>query len=301
MRLYLLPISTRRTLLYAERLNLNTKNHDLNYVDKGASWAAKKWAQWEKKESGWQRKVVDYGNSAFRRIPYEEWGLKSVPPLSARRRSDEVRGSEQVELCFPPGAIPIHKAEGIIRTLATERQALHRKRMIWSFVGMPISAPFALVPVYVIGNPPPLGLSLITAFRIPNLPFFYLVYRAWSHWKAIAGGRHVQWLVENKLLAPSPSKTLDELYSKHMPKVQQPSEKEQMLLTQKEVQSFSEKLNIPELEIELERAIWQVEQSLKESSKEEVRDEMVEVNRKMHETKEKVEEVKRSLSEEKNK
>lgn len=150
MRLYLLPISTRRTLLYAERLNINTKKHDLGYVDKGASWAAKKWAEWEKRESGWQRKVVDYGNSAFRRIPYEEWGLKSVPPLSARRHDDEIRkGMEKVELCFPASAIPVHKAESILQTLATEREALHRKRLIWCFVGMPISAPFALVPVYV--------------------------------------------------------------------------------------------------------------------------------------------------------
>lgn len=35
-----------------------------------------------------------------------------------------------------------------------------------------------------------------------------------------------------------------------------------MLLTQKEVQTFSDTLDIPALEIELERAIWQVEQKL---------------------------------------
>lgn len=35
-----------------------------------------------------------------------------------------------------------------------------------------------------------------------------------------------------------------------------------MLLTQKEVQTFSDTLDIPALEIELERAIWQVEQNL---------------------------------------
>lgn len=146
MRLYLLPVSTRRTLLYAQRLHVTT-SRDRNYADKGAAWAAKKWADWEKRESGWQRKVVDYGNQAFRRIPYEEWGLKSVPPLSARRRDDEIKGAETVELVFPGKAIPIHKAESIARTLATERQALHRQRLIWCFVGMPISAPFALVPV----------------------------------------------------------------------------------------------------------------------------------------------------------
>ena len=147
MKLFLLPISTRRTLLYAQRLKDATSQHDQSYMDKGATWAAKIWAKWEKKESGWQRKVVDYGNYAFRRIPYEEWGLKSVPPLSKRRRTEELEGKEKVELCFPSSAIPLHKAEGILRTLGTERQALHRKRLIWCFVGMPITAPFALVPV----------------------------------------------------------------------------------------------------------------------------------------------------------
>lgn len=149
MRLFLLPVSTRRALLHAQRLNVTTTTADRNYVDKGASWAAAKWAQWEKLDRGWQRKVVDYGNQAFRRIAFEEWGLKSVPPLSARRRSEEIQGREKVELVFPSKGIDVHKAEGLLRTLATERQALHRQRLIWCFIGMPISAPFALVPVYV--------------------------------------------------------------------------------------------------------------------------------------------------------
>lgn len=245
MKLYLLPISTRRTLLYAQRsMGVTSPALELSYMDKGTAWAAKTWAKWEKQESGWQRKVVDYGNYAFRRIPYEEWGLKSVPPLSKRRQNEEITGHEKVELSFPSVAIPIHKAEGILKTLATERQALHRKKMMWCFIGMPISAPFALIPI------------------IPNLPFFYLVYRAWSHWRAIAGGKHVQWLIENKLVQPSPSKVLDQLYLQHAPPVEEPEKKEQMLLTQKEVQTFSDTLDIPALEIELERAIWQVEQKL---------------------------------------
>ncbi|KND88790.1 Uncharacterized protein C23H3.12c [Tolypocladium ophioglossoides CBS 100239] len=247
MRIFLLPVSTRRTFMYAQRLNVTTTSADRNYIDKSAAWAAKKWAQWEKRESGWQRKVVDYGNHAFRRIPYEEWGLKSVPPLSARRRDDELRGKDKVELVFPGAAISIDKAEQLALKLATERQGLHRQKMMWCFIGMPITIPFALVPV------------------IPNLPFFYLVYRAWSHWRAISGGKHIQWLVENKLLLPSPSKILDQLYGKAAPSLAaEPAGREQLLLTQKQVRSFSETLDVPALEIELERAIWQVEKALQE-------------------------------------
>ncbi|KAK7418534.1 hypothetical protein QQX98_003878 [Neonectria punicea] len=254
MRFLLLPISTRRTLLYAQRLNVVTAAQDRSYMDRGTVWAAKTWASWEKQDSGWKRKVVDYGNYAFRRIPYQEWGLKSVPPLSARRRADERDRRETVELCYPSSVIPHAKAEGILRTLATERQALHRKKLIWCCIGMPISAPFALVPV------------------IPNLPFFYLLYRAWSHWRAIAGGKHIQWLLEQKLLQPSPSLILDQLYATHAATPEEPNNKEQTLLTQKEVQTFSSNLDIPALEIELERAIWQVEQSLKDPNQEDPKD-----------------------------
>jgi hypothetical protein len=35
-----------------------------------------------------------------------------------------------------------------------------------------------------------------------------------------------------------------------------------MLLTQKEVQTFSDTLDMPALEVELERAIWQVEHAV---------------------------------------
>lgn len=99
--------------------------------------------------------------------------------------------------------------------------------------------------------------------RIPNIPFFYLVYRAWSHWRAINGGKHVQWLIQNKLIQLSPSKDLDQLYTKDgQAPVEETAGKEQMLITQKQIRDFSETLNLPTVEIELERAIWQVERAL---------------------------------------
>ena len=148
MRLYLLPISTRRTLLYAQRLSITTKEQAKgSYAEKATRFAARTWANWEKKESGWQRKVTDYGNQALRRIAFQEWGLKSVPPLSARRRQEELRDNGKVELVFPGTVIPEEKAEAVAHLLATERQALHRQRMIYCFIGMPITITFALVPV----------------------------------------------------------------------------------------------------------------------------------------------------------
>ncbi|KAI1757368.1 mitochondrial K+-H+ exchange-related-domain-containing protein [Xylaria castorea] len=266
MRLFLLPISTRRTLLYCQKLQaLPSENQPL--VEKITLRAAKLWAGWEKKEGGWQKSVVKYGNRALRRIPYEEWGLKSVPTLSARRRQEEVIGKEQHHVIFPASIISTTRAPEILQTLATEREGLHRSRMIWCFVGMPISAPFALIPI------------------IPNLPFFYLVYRAWSHYRALAGGKHLQWLLSKNFYTLSPWEALNTVYPHHLPS-SNPSKQEsarpnsdssnnsheslqtpeRLLLTQESGRKLAQTLDIPELEAELERAIWQVETAIQKQS-----------------------------------
>lgn len=124
--------------------------------------------------------------------------------------------------------------------------------------------------------------------RIPNLPFFYLCYRAWSHWRAINGGKHVQWLIRNKLVQPSPSETLDLLYSKDTPYDDTPGAKQQMLLTEKQAQDFSQTLEIPALGIELERAVYQVEEALKrEADSEKIEEDVKEKTQEENKTKDK--------------
>ena len=146
MRLFLLPISTRRSLIYCQRLNRQLFEQQ-NYVDKITSKATTTWVKWEKFEKGWQKQVTTYGNKIFQRIPYEEWGLKSIPPLSARRKAEELKGIEEVPISFPKSYINQESVLNLLQKLATERQALHRKWMWGSLIGMPITAPFALIPM----------------------------------------------------------------------------------------------------------------------------------------------------------
>jgi len=255
MRLFLLPISTRRTLIYAQRLETITPEQQ-SWLDKGTIRAAKIWANWEKKESGWQKKVVDYGNQAMKRIPYEEWGLKSIPPLSAKVKKEQSVRKDKIEVSFPATLIPEETVLAVLRKLGTERQNFHRSTMIWSFVGMPITAPVALVPV------------------IPNIPFFYLVFRAWSHWRALSGSKHVEFLLDKNLIMLKSSKILDELYSTgQQPFVPKPAsdakgavhsdvDAERMILHMSNNSRIAESLEIPDLKVELDRAVWQVERAL---------------------------------------
>lgn len=235
-------------------------------MDKAATKSANIWLKWEKKESGWQKKVTSYGNKLFQRLPYAEWGLKSIPPLSARRKRNEVEGKEEVGIEYPGAFIDSQEVYDALQRLGSqERQRFHTKWFWGSIVGMPISAPLALLPV------------------VPNLPFFYLCFRAWSHWRARGGSKHLGFLLNNSSVKLSPSeflrtaymeaamdtsiaeldKEMDSVRSGHSVKSVPDEKEERMLLSKSSGQLLAEYLDIPGLAVEVERAVWQVEKALK--------------------------------------
>lgn len=147
MRLFLLPISTRQSLIYCQRLNLHL-SEKTTFLDKVATRGANTWLNWEKKESGWQKKVTSYGNKLFQRLPYAEWGLKSIPPLSARRKQDEIDGKEEVRVEYPAGFINSQEVLDALQKLGSKKKQRFHTKWFWgSIIGMPISLPVALLPV----------------------------------------------------------------------------------------------------------------------------------------------------------
>ena len=146
MRLFLLPISTKRSLIYCQRLNKILSN-ELTYADKLTTRANGIWAKWERSDKGWQKSVTSFGDKLFQRIPFEEWGLKSIPPLSARRKDQELQGNNQVEVTFAPSLTKSESVLDTLRNLATERKALHTKWMWGSIAIMPLTIPFGLIPM----------------------------------------------------------------------------------------------------------------------------------------------------------
>jgi len=265
MRLFLIPISTRRTLLYGQRLNKIT-SENASRADKVSGWAAKQWLKWEKSDKSWKRKITDGGNKLFNRIPYEEWGLKSIPPLSARRRQREVEHAK-VDVIFPSSVIPSESAPQIVQRLATERTSMHRTRLIWSVIGLPITAPIGLLPI------------------VPNIPFFYLLYRAFSHWKALSGAKHLEFLIEKNLLNPVPSSALDTIYQRNAQKPvvdhegvgsdaklewkdakdikpDEATPKDSLLINEDDAKEIASAIDVPSLALETERACRQVADQL---------------------------------------
>lgn len=147
MRLFLIPISTRRALIYARPLRRDAAK-ELSLLDRTTSKAAETWAKWEEAESGWKKHLVTWGNRVQQRIPFEEWGLKSIPSLKQQERIDKDHGSKPIDVLYPGNSVRRENVPVILRKIATERQEFHRKKMWWSFGLAPFTAPFALVPVY---------------------------------------------------------------------------------------------------------------------------------------------------------
>ena len=102
MRIFLLPISTRRTLIYCERIQsqLNGSHQPApaysigSITDKIVNKANATWAEWENAEKGWKKKLTVYGNDlVFSRIAFEEWQVTLyIPAVHLLDRNRIVRG-----------------------------------------------------------------------------------------------------------------------------------------------------------------------------------------------------------------
>ncbi|OJI97237.1 hypothetical protein ASPVEDRAFT_36648 [Aspergillus versicolor CBS 583.65] len=259
LRLFVVPISTRRALIYARLLRKDVSK-ERSILDRITDKAAQTWAKWEEADKGWKTHIVSWGNRVQQRIPYEEWGLKSIPSLSSQRRIDESHEKTRVDVLFPGNAIKEEKLIPMLHQLSKERQELHRRRMWWSFIAAPLTAPVALIPI------------------IPNIPFFYLAYRGWSHWRALNGSKHLQFLVEKNLLNPISHPGLVELYAKRVSRTLEETNREspvaemvenveksddRILLRMKDAKKLATTLDAPGLALEAERAILQVSEQLK--------------------------------------
>ena len=143
MRFFLVPISTKRAFVYCRA----PKTIKTGYLDRATTKAADLWASWEKADKGWKKQLVSYGHVILQRIPYEEWGLKSIPPLNESRQIQEAQQKQKIDVMFPKNAIKSDAVLGILRQLGTERQELHRRRMLWCIGIAPLTAPIAIIPV----------------------------------------------------------------------------------------------------------------------------------------------------------
>lgn len=197
MKLLLLPlrdITSKKLFLYGTALKA-TGDISPSIPDKIVNKAASTWSSWEAAEKGWKKKVVTWGNKAISRIDYREHSLKSIMSERAYRRYYPDSLDSHVQLSHPK-ALEKLQLSSELKTLAQEGYPRHRQQFIYSLVLMPFTAPFMLIPV------------------VPNIPFFYVAFRAWSHYRAMEGSKHLKLLLDQDRINYTPSAILDEIYNK---------------------------------------------------------------------------------------
>ncbi|KAH6885109.1 mitochondrial K+-H+ exchange-related-domain-containing protein [Coprinopsis sp. MPI-PUGE-AT-0042] len=179
--------------------------------------AANLWASFGRAEGGWKLKVFQLGERAMDRIDFEELALKSVDPslgpslphpktnvIEREKRESElsekdVLVSENIPLLYPPSITTSHLALAQLKAYTTQRMPLHRKGFYtWAIIA-PFMAPFMIIPV------------------IPNLPFFFCVWRSWSHYKAWRSSQYLQALLDQGRIVPEAREELDSVYENHPP------------------------------------------------------------------------------------
>lgn len=83
--------------------------------------------------------------------------MKSFPPIKARQEAEYVANSTKFDVFFPGNVMKQEDVPKTLLRLARERKSLHWNRFIGSMIAMPICVPFALVPVYDLGDPCSVG------------------------------------------------------------------------------------------------------------------------------------------------
>ncbi|KAJ6508482.1 mitochondrial K+-H+ exchange-related-domain-containing protein [Mycena sanguinolenta] len=176
-------------------------------------WASYKldtmWSGWGKAKTGsWRLRVFEFGERFLDRLDFEEGALKRIdvknaPPahLPKDLTGLELEEAEaawamiEVPLIYPPSVSSAPSAISDLRAFLQKRIPQHNKGF-WTFLLIaPLTAPFMIVPV------------------IPNLPFFFCAWRAWSHYQALRGARHVDALLQHGKIKPIADPMLDAVYS----------------------------------------------------------------------------------------
>jgi len=161
------------------------------------------WADWGKAEPGtWKIRVFNYGERLIDRLDFEELALKSLDPSSRPKITSPRTAGRDVQQPQIPLIYPQHIITSPLLNLQTlvDKRAPRHKRGAWFWLIIsPFTAPFMLIPI------------------IPNLPFFFCIWRSWHHFRAYKASQYLQDLLARGAISPQPDPQLDQIYSSSAP------------------------------------------------------------------------------------
>lgn len=271
-----LPITTRELLVYCVHSPAHAIDDSLATVRlqrRAVALGTKGWAKLSLSRWRINQAIVRWVGKLLERVLYRETALRSIPPMAMLRRVVEpaessaekavVSGSvttlaTSADLATIPLYHPVFESARSVRSSivqeAAERAAFHRTRVWYCLLGMPLVAPFALVPV------------------VPNVPFFWLAYRAYCHFEAHQGAKHLDYLVgkdpASLHLELVGYDALDQAYGHHGLGIEEvafgegATTDELLVMTEHTAQRLAAALGCPELEKVLVSAVRRNKQRL---------------------------------------
>ena len=78
MRILLLPLTRRHTLLFSQRLTQNPSNKPSPWLTWIMAKTQKTWSDWGKSDTKWKSKTVATGNKLLAKVDWEEYSLKTI-------------------------------------------------------------------------------------------------------------------------------------------------------------------------------------------------------------------------------
>lgn len=287
-----LPVTTRKSYIYLQhnsslllKAQINSIPWAIKLENKATGLATKAWTKLNESNLLVNRKIVQFVKKLLDTIPYEENCLKSFPSQSSMIREvneetldESLENVSSTSTSLPPAVLP-HEIEthniphtqlkpiplyhpsfqrptvilNQLHDFRDEARAKHLKYALLCGVGVPLSLPFALLPV------------------VPNVPGLYLSYRLYCNIKALLGVKHLDYLLEstgeqsnlqntNHISFETESK-LDEIYklgntSKEL-LVNSVQEEERLVITREIIEKLCLDLDLAHLKEDLYKAMRQ--------------------------------------------
>ncbi|TEB24006.1 hypothetical protein FA13DRAFT_1669596, partial [Coprinellus micaceus] len=214
---YQFQLASRETKRKMREAEEEADKNRPSWIPKGglARWAQNKaaetWASFGKAQGGWKRRTYDFGERMADRMEFEELALKSIDPslgpslshpASSEMESESSEGKNvrlRIPLYYPKNILSGETVMSELRQYVDHRIPAHRKGFYMWLAIAPLTAPFMIIPI------------------IPNLPFFFCIWRSWSHYRAFRSSQYLQSLLDRKIIVPESSQELDAIYTRHAP------------------------------------------------------------------------------------
>lgn len=232
---YALPLTTKKTFIHCKYNDSIFPNGKKTLENKIIDKATNMWKKFSTSDSSINKKVVYWINKILSNIPWFETCLMSIPSqkfitrklkqddedriaesnVDSEKKEEEKDKSEtfvthdeilekqikshdleMFSYYYPNKLTNIEVMLDTFRPEFKSQYELHKKDIVRDLLLMPLTIPFALVPL------------------LPNIPGFYLLYRIYCHIKVISSLKYLIILLKDGHLEYEPVDELAEIYLK---------------------------------------------------------------------------------------